>query len=145
VVAVDVAGGLIAVARDRVPAGLAIDWRVGDMADPGLGRFDFAVAMDSLIHYRARDMASALAGLSARTGGAIVFTFAPRTPLLAAMHAAGQLFPRADRSPAIAPVAPAALDRILAGLPDHRPARTERVRAGFYTSQGLELAPRSRA
>ncbi len=30
-----------------------IDFRVGDMLDPALGRFDHVVAMDSLIHYNA--------------------------------------------------------------------------------------------
>ena len=35
----------------------------------------------------------------------ILFTFAPRTPLLAVMHAVGRLFPRGDRAPAIVPVA----------------------------------------
>jgi magnesium-protoporphyrin O-methyltransferase len=63
------------------------------MLDPALGRFDHVVAMDSLIHYRAADIVRVLAGLAARTRGSIVFTFAPRTPLLAAMHAVGRLLP----------------------------------------------------
>ena len=52
VVAIDLAASLVEVARERSPAGLAIDWRVGDMRDPALGMFDHVVAMDSLIHYR---------------------------------------------------------------------------------------------
>jgi magnesium-protoporphyrin O-methyltransferase len=142
VVAVDVAAGLIDVARTRAPAGLAIDWRVGDMADPALGTFDHAVAMDSLIHYRAEDMAAAATSLARRTNGRLLFTFAPRSPLLSTMHAVGQLFPRSDRSPAIVPVAEARIRALLAGLPAHAPARSARISAGFYTSQALELAPR---
>ena len=37
-----------------LPASGRIDLRVGDMLDPALGEFDHVVAMDSLIHYRAR-------------------------------------------------------------------------------------------
>ena len=50
VVAIDVAGSLVSIARQRAPRGLNIDWRVGDLLDPALGRFDHVVAMDSLIH-----------------------------------------------------------------------------------------------
>ncbi|MFX6218458.1 methyltransferase domain-containing protein, partial [Acinetobacter baumannii] len=55
VVAIDVAGSLVSIAQTRAPAGLKIDWRVGDMLDPALGQFDHVVAMDSLIHYQAFD------------------------------------------------------------------------------------------
>ncbi len=57
VVAVDLSPTLVAVARERLPARRAagsIEFRVGDMLDAGLGRFDHVVAMDSLIHYRRR-------------------------------------------------------------------------------------------
>ena len=101
--------------------------------------------MDSVIHYDAGHIADALAGLAGRTRRSIVFTFAPRTPLLAAMHTVGRLFPRGDRAPAIEPIS----ERRLAGLiaADHRLAgwtlgRTHRVTSGFYISQGLELVRR---
>lgn len=148
VVAIDVAPALIRVAQDRTPAELtascggSIQFLVGDMLDPALGRFDHIVAMDSLIHYRASDTCSALEGLAARTEGSIVFTFAPRTPALSAMHAAGKLFPRSDRSPAIAPVSPARIKRLVAareGLRHVAIGRSERVVSGFYTSQAMEL------
>ena len=123
------------------------------MLAPSLGRFDHVVAMDSLIHYRAADVVRALAGLAQRTERSLLFTFAPRTPMLAAMHAVGKLFPRGNRSPAIEPVSPRAMLRAL----DHKasrpvlpgddgvysasfaPARTHRVTTGFYISQALEL------
>lgn len=91
VVATDISPRLLAVAAERTPANLRprIDYRAGDMLDPALGGFDFVVAMDSLIHYRADHIAEALTGLSRRTVVAIVFTVAPRTPLLSAMHLAG--------------------------------------------------------
>ena len=51
--AVDVAAGLVEVARRREPSFLGhgrIAWRAGDMLDPALGEFAHVVAMDSLIH-----------------------------------------------------------------------------------------------
>ena len=142
VTAIDVAGGLVAVGRDRAPAFLGhgeIDWRVGDMLDSALGQFDHVAAMDSLIHYDASDIATAIERVAARTSGSIVFTFAPRTPLLAAMHTAGRLFPRGDRAPAIQPVAETELRRRLGALNGWRIGRSERIVSGFYTSQAMEL------
>jgi hypothetical protein len=49
--------------------------------------------MDSLIHYNSADIVRVLSQFSARCNGSVVFTFAPRTPALSAMHAAGKLFP----------------------------------------------------
>ncbi len=140
VTAIDLSPTLVGLARERAPARLKIDFRVGDMADPALGHFDHVVSMDSLIHYRAPDMARTAAALAARTTASLLFTFAPRTPLLTAMHTAGRLFPRSDRAPSIEPVGPAHIQQLLAdsGL---RTGRTERVSAGFYISQALEVLP----
>ncbi len=84
----------------------------------------------------------ALAALAARTERSIVFTVAPRTPLLSAMHAAGKLFPRSDRSPAIEPAAEADLRRRIGAEPALAAwsiGRTHRVSRGFYISQAMEL------
>lgn len=140
VVAIDLSPTLVGLARERAPKHLPISFRVGDMADPALGRFDHVVGMDSLIHYRATDMARAVEGLAARAERSMLFTFAPRTALLSVMHATGKLFPRGDRAPAIEPVSPARIGGLLAasGL---RLGRTERVSGGFYISQALEVLP----
>lgn len=150
VVAVDIAGSLVALAAERTPEVLRdrIDWRVGDMLDPQAGRFDHVIAMDSLIHYRAEDMAQAVARLAALSDRSVAFTFCPRTPMLTLMHAAGQLFPRGDRSPAIEPVAQAKLRRLLADGPTaagvgpgaFTQSRDHRVSAGFYISHAMEIA-----
>ncbi len=143
VVAIDVAGSLVDIARARAPARLAIDWRVGDMRDPALGRFDHVVAMDSLIHYPAADIVDVVRALAERTRGSTVFTFAPQTPLLMAMLGAGRLFPRGDRSPAILPVREARLRRrIEAALPAARLGRDQRISASFYISHALEVLSR---
>jgi magnesium-protoporphyrin O-methyltransferase len=145
VVAVDLSPTLIGLARERAPRDLGagrIDFAVGDFLDPALGRFDHVVLMDSLIHYRAPDAVRALMALASRTETSLLFTFAPRTPALALMHAVGRLFPRGDRAPAIEPVGEDALRRRIGaepGLDRFQPGRTERIANGFYTSQALEL------
>ena len=146
VTAIDLSPTLIQLANDRLPHRLGagtIEFRVGDMLDPALGRFDHAVAMDSLIHYRAADTVAALSQLAFRVECSMVFTFAPRTPLLSIMHAAGKLFPRADRAPSIEPVSEASLLRAVENAPalaTWHAARTQRVNSRFYQSQALELA-----
>ena len=146
VVAIDVSRSLLEVARERAGAAARnIRFEVGDMLDPCLGAFDHVVAMDSLIHYRAADAVQALSGLASRTRGSILFTFAPRTALLAAMHTVGRIFPRGDRAPAIEPVAEAALRRLIEGAPGlagFAPRHGKRIASGFYTSQAMELLKR---
>ncbi|TDQ82955.1 Mg-protoporphyrin IX methyltransferase [Dongia mobilis] len=144
VTAIDLSPTLTKLARERLPAELdgRIEFRVGDMLDPAHGIFDHAVAMDSLIHYRAPDMVRALASLAQRVEHSIAFTFAPRTPALSVMHAVGRLFPRGNRAPAIEPVGPVALQQLLAADPalaGWRVNRIQRVTTGFYMSQGVEL------
>ena len=142
VVAIDVAGSLVDVARDRSPPGLDIDWRVGDMLDHGLGRFDHVVAMDSLIHYKAFDIVDVVQSLASRTTGSMLFTFAPSTRPLVVMHAVGKLFPRSDRAPAIEPVRERLLRTLIAGaVPDVRIGRGTRIASGFYTSHAIEVLP----
>jgi len=141
VVAVDLSPSLVKLARERAPQGLSIDWRVGDMLDPALGAFDYAVAMDSLIHYEGPDIARALASLGAQAAAGVLFTIAPRTPALTLMHSVGRLFPRGDRAPAIAPISGRGLARAMreqAGLEAWRLARVHRVSRGFYISQAME-------
>ena len=145
VTAIDLAGNLVDLARERAPRDLgrgSLDFRTGDMLDPALGRFDHVVGMDSLIHYGAPDCVRVLEALAPRTEHSILFTFAPRTPPLALMHAVGRLFPRGDRSPSLQPLAEADLRRRIAASPalgGWRTARSLRIKSGFYTSQALEL------
>ena len=115
------------------------------MLDRKLGRFDFVVAMDSLIHYQSADICRIMAALADRTAEALLITFAPKTPALAVMHAVGRLFPRGDRAPAIEPVAEQKLRRLLTsdeGLDRWQLGRSHRVASGFYKSQALEMVPR---
>ncbi len=146
VVAIDLSPTLVGLARERLPNNLgggSIEFRVGDMLDPTLGCFDHVVAMDSLIHYKPKDIMRILDVLGRRTDRSLLFTFAPRTPVLSVMHAVGRLFPRGDRAPAVEPVRPRTVTRLiqsdLAGFSAHR---THRVSTGFYISQAMEVLPR---
>ncbi len=142
VTAVDISPTLVGLARERAE-GLhgegSVQFVVGDMLDAALGRFDHVVAMDSLIHYRAGDMAAAVTQLAARCDGSVLFTFAPRTTLLTLMHAAGRFFPRGDRAPSIEPVGHAAIRARLHRQGGLAVGRTQRVARGFYISQAVEV------
>jgi magnesium-protoporphyrin O-methyltransferase len=148
VVAVDLSPTLVALARERLAGTIGdgrIDFRVGDMSRLELGRFDHVVAMDSLIHYAVDDGIHMLARLADSVRHSMLFTFAPRTPLLGTMHAVGRLFPRSNRAPSIEPVGEQDLWRRLDsgdGLAGWRRGRVQRVSRGFYTSQACELVPR---
>ena len=145
VVAVDLSRSLIELAQERyadLPEYQRIEFVVGDMRAIDDRRFDHVLAMDSIIHYEPAHGVQTLERLAANVDESMVFTFAPRTAPLAAMHAIGKLFPRGDRSPAIEPVSPKQLSERLSGssaLFDWRQGRTERVSSGFYTSQAMEL------
>jgi magnesium-protoporphyrin O-methyltransferase len=142
VVAVDLSPTLIALAKERLPKNLRIDFRSSDMLDSALGSFDHIVAMDSLIHYRLADMVTMLTKLAAMSRDGLHFTYAPRTRALALMHAAGKLFPRGDRSPAIEPHRTDGLLQAIDAEPAlaaWRVGRSERIASGFYISQALEL------
>lgn len=143
VLAIDLSPTLSDLARERTPVSLRsrIDFQSGDMLDPALGTFDYTVAMDSVIHYRAPEMLAVIDSFRARTRRSVLFTVVPRTPLLTVMHAVGRAFPRGSRSPAIEPVSDSALREGLRPLEalHWRIGRTQRITGGFYSSQAVEL------
>lgn len=138
VVAVDISPALVEIARARLPAEHAnrATFASGDMtADHG--RFDFVLAMDSLIYYGTRDIAAALGRLGDKTEHSVVFTVAPKTAFLMTFWTIGKLFPRADRSPTMVPHAFTTLHHATQG----KLTRVERVSRGFYISDCLEYRP----
>ncbi|MDA8962317.1 magnesium protoporphyrin IX methyltransferase [Congregibacter sp.] len=148
VLAVDLSATLIDIARERLPSDIGeghIDFEVGDMAALATGEFDHVLAMDSLIHYDVADGIEILNNLAPRVSKSMVFTHAPSTLLLELMHATGKLFPRGDRAPAIQPVSPKRLDRMIAtqeNLGSWERGRVSRINSGFYISQACELRRR---
>lgn len=140
VIGVDISPQLIDIARKRTPNDLhhKLTFRAGDMLNPKLGSFDHIVAMDSLIYYTAEDIAAILENLGPRLRDNMVFTVAPRTPLLMTMWRVGKLFPRSDRSPTMIPHSPA---RLANALKTGKLRDIERVASGFYISNALEYRP----
>ncbi len=137
VVGVDISPQLVDIANKRRPDRVrgSLTFSAGDMLDKRLGGFDHIVAMDSLIYYTADDIGRILNEIAPRLSNNMVFTVAPRTPLLMAMWRVGKLFPRADRSPTMIPhqsykIAAATKGKI---------REIERVSSGFYISQALEF------
>ena len=145
VVAIDLSPTLVGLAQQRLaatPGGDNISFIVGDMRRLDLGTFDHVVAMDSLIHYDPEDGLTTLASLAGQVTKSIVFTYAPRTLLLSAMHTVGQWFPRSNRSPSIVPVAERQLAEALSSQRDFgqwQIGRRYRVNSGFYISSAMEL------
>lgn len=142
--AVDLSPTLVELAAERAPTGLAgeIHFRAGDMLDASEGPVSRVVSMDSVIHYQPADMVQMIADLASRADRQVIFTFAPRTPMLTVMHAVGQLFPKSDRSPAIVPVSEGHLRKRIAAHPElqgWKVGRTERIDSFFYISQAMEL------
>jgi magnesium-protoporphyrin O-methyltransferase len=112
------------------------------MLDANFGQFDHVVAMDSLIHYEAVDMARALERLAERTARSLHVSFAPRTPMLALMHAAGRCLPRADRAPSIVPLSGEKVLSLLDAkdcFKHYKLSIAQRVNSGFYISQLLNI------
>ena len=139
VVAVDISPQLINIAEEKLDPRFRaqVQFAAGDMTDEAHGSFDHVIAMDSLIYYRAPDIAAILRRVGGRTRGKVVFTVAPRTPFLMTFYTAGKLFPRADRSPTMIPHAFDTLARSAGqGL-----SRVNRVSRGFYISECLEYRP----
>lgn len=144
VVGVDISAPFIQVARERVAAaGLddRVELRVGDMLEAGDGPFDHVVCMDSLLHYTPDQLVDALERLGAEASRTLVFTYAPRTPFLAVMHAVGTLLPARNRSPFITPLPRKQLERGIRALESRgwRRGRTHLVKSGFYISQAQEM------
>jgi magnesium-protoporphyrin O-methyltransferase len=143
VVGIDLSPTLVDQGRERAAAaGVSVDFRAGDMLDPALGAFDAVVGMDSLIHYDPPEILAALSALAPRVSREMLFTVAPRTPLLATLHAVGRLFPRKDRAPRIVPMAESRLRRGIAATPalaGWTLAATRRIERGFYRSQAYRL------
>ena len=145
VVAIDLSETLVKLAAERVslpPGAGKIEFLVGDMRQLKLGQFDHVVAMDSLIHYAPTDGLETLRALADSVTSSIAFTFAPRTRLLAMMHAVGQIFPRGNRSPSIVPIAEQDLLSAIttdSAFSEWQVGRSARVNSGFYISHGIEI------
>jgi len=147
VTGVELAPSLAAAARERVQAagaGDRIEIREGDATRPQGGPWDHVLVMDVLFHYPLDEAVEAVARLASEARSSMVFTLAPRTPLLGALRAVGGLFPRKDRAPTLHPVpVDAFVERALAHPTLVAGAwtlgRQRFVRSGVYFSHAVEF------
>ena len=142
VVGVDISDNLIKVANDRVPESLRnkVEFKSGDMLSNEHGTFDYVVAMDSLIHYCAEDIAIALSRLALNTKYSVLFTIAPKTIFLSSILVLGKLLPKSDRSPVLRPISHRGLNSHLRKIPVFKASHAkilDRIQASFYVSEAL--------
>jgi magnesium-protoporphyrin O-methyltransferase len=95
------------------------------------GRYDAVVCLDVLIHYPAEDARRMLTQLASMARGPLIFTYAPREELLAALHWLGGRFPKAHKRTDIQMIAEREVKAILADC-GRSITRTARISRGFY-------------
>ena len=137
VVAADISPSLLNVARSRIPDHLHhnIEFVAGDMVNSELGKFDYVIAMDSLIYYRRNDLGAILVELSSRASESIYFTLAPKTMLLMLMWYIGKLVPKRDRSPVMVPHSFKSIERELNEKLELSDLGV--INSGFYISHAI--------
>jgi magnesium-protoporphyrin O-methyltransferase len=131
--AVDLAPHMAAAtAANAEAAGLAakVTARAADL-DEISGSYDLVSCFDVLIHYPAELFSGMLAHLAGLCRGTLLFTYAPYSPFLAAMHRVGAYFPHSQRRTDIQMIRHTQVRQALAdsGMQLRRSAR---VGKGFY-------------
>jgi magnesium-protoporphyrin O-methyltransferase len=133
VTAADLAPQMVAATASAVAAaGLAerVSCRVADL-DELHGRHALVACFDVLIHYPPALFVPMLGQLAALADEQLLFTYAPSTPLLAALHRVGGMFPRSQRRTDIQMIPDATVQRALAAS-GMQIRRSQRVSSGFY-------------
>jgi len=133
VTAADIAPQMVDATRAAAAqAGLAeqISCHVSDLEELR-GSYDLVACFDVLIHYPEALFAPMLRHLAGLCTGTLLFTYAPSTPLLAALHRVGGIFPKSQRRTDIQ-MMPEALVRATLADCGMRVGRTQRVSNGFY-------------
>jgi magnesium-protoporphyrin O-methyltransferase len=93
----DIAPQMAAAAEARLrAAGLAGHFVASDL-EAIQGRFDVVACFDVLVHYPSAGFAQLCTHLANLTERRLLFTYAPYSPLLAALHRVGGMFPKGQR------------------------------------------------
>jgi magnesium-protoporphyrin O-methyltransferase len=143
VTAVDLAPQMAAAtAANAAVVGLAghIDSLAADLEEVG-GSYHLVSCFDVLIHYPAELFGGMLAHLASLCQGTLIFTYAPYSPLLAAMHRVGGYFPHSQRRTDIQMIRDTQVREALASS-GMRLKRAARVGKGFYHVMLVEAVRR---
>ncbi|MFV9504026.1 MAG: magnesium protoporphyrin IX methyltransferase [Oscillochloridaceae bacterium umkhey_bin13] len=95
------------------------------------GHYDLVACFDVLIHYPAAPFVSMLRQLADRSRTTLLFTYAPHSPFLAAMHRIGGLFPSGQRRTTIQMIPDQLVQQTLTAC-GMRLVRSQRISSGFY-------------
>ncbi len=113
-------------------AGLAdrVHCQVADLESLA-GRYSLVACFDVLIHYAAPPFTTMLSHLAGLCEEQLLFTYAPYSPFLAAMHRVGGFFPHSERRTTIEMI-PADLVRTTLAACGLHIRNVQRVSRGFY-------------
>ncbi|NNJ08940.1 magnesium protoporphyrin IX methyltransferase [Chloroflexales bacterium ZM16-3] len=131
--AVDLAPQMaVATAANAEAAGLGskVAARAADL-DEITGSYDLVSCFDVLIHYPSELFGGMLSHLASLSRGTLLFTYAPYSPILAAMHRVGGYFPHSQRRTDIKMIRETQVRQALADSGMHL-RRSARVGKGFY-------------
>lgn len=144
VTAVDIAPQMIEATLAQASAADLSERVTGSASDlEGVGgSFDAVACFDVLVHYPQASFAQLCTHLASLTRGPLLLTYAPREPLLAALHWLGGRFPSDERRTDIQMIPERFVCETLAqaGMDVHRQMRVSR---GFYHVTLLEAHPAS--
>ena len=144
VLGIDISSNLIEIAKKRLPKNLKenAEFITSDMMQ-NHGGFDYAILMDSLIHYPEKDTVNILENLLKNTNEKILFTLVPSNFILTLKLMIGRLFPKSDRSPTLSPLNTKSFIEIYKDKFERKYdatiSRISKVNDLFYTSEFLEL------
>jgi len=121
-----------ATARAALDAGLGdrVTSRVSDLEELA-GRYHLVACFDVLIHYSSEPFVQMLRHLASLCENTLLFTYAPYSPLLAALHRVGGFFPHSQRRTEIQMIRDRTVRATLADC-GFTMGRTQRVSRGFY-------------
>jgi magnesium-protoporphyrin O-methyltransferase len=142
VTAVDIAPQMVGAARRQAQAAGVqeqIAFVVGDL-EALEGAYEAVACLDVLVHYPPPAFVQLVGRLARMSRGPLLFTYAPREPLLAALHWVGGRFPRGQRRTDIQMIAAVEVDAALAAA-GMRLRRQARVSRGFYHVALVEAWP----
>lgn len=139
VTAVDIAPHMVeSAAQQAAEAGLEgrLHFITGDLEQVS-GSYDAVVCLDVLIHYPAASFAQLCTHLASLSRVGMILTYAPHSPLLAALYRLGAFFPRSQRRTDLQMIRDDVVHTTLkhAGM---QPRRSTRISQGFYHVALLE-------
>ena len=141
VLGIDISSNLIEIAKKRLPKNLKenAEFITSDMMQ-NHGSFDYAILMDSLIHYSPEDTLASIVEFSNRANNSVIFTVIPSTFFLRTKLRLGKCFPRSERSPEIVPIELANLHQLENIKTNASLKKIARIKRFFYVSEAWELA-----